>query len=359
MKKISLWTIITILCISLTVVFSFAGCASATAPVAEEPVVEEPAVEEPVVEEPAEVAEQEWEIVDVPKLAPTPYFDRGAEGLVLASEKFGINAYQIGVIDFDPSAQIAIIEDLIARDVDAILACAIDPDSLVPVLKRAMDAGILTMAYSSPVSEEAITWDVRSLDDEAFGRHIWDLLVENMGDSGDYAVLTGQIDTPDHTLWFYAGKEYAEEKYPDLNLVTERIPTDEKLEVAYDTTIDLLSTYPDLKGMIGLGAGNPPGIAKAIRDRGLIGEIAVVGTSLPQMSAEYLKDGSLNVATLWDPLWISYVTAYIAKLELEGQEIYDGMEVPGYDAQLKVDGKIIIPGPWTDFIAENVDEFLF
>ncbi len=354
MKKSLLWLVT----LMLVVTFSLVGCKAAPIVVEEEKpaVVEEV---EGVVEEPEEVAEKEWEIVDVPKLAPTPYFDRGVEGLELASERFGINAYQIGTIDFDPSAQIAIVEDLIARDVDAILVCAIDPDSLIPVLKRAMDAGILTMAYSSPVAEEAITWDIRSLDDEAYGRHIWDLLVEHMGDSGDYAVLTGQIDTPDHTSWFYAGTEYAEKEYPDLNLVTGRIPTDEKLEVAYETTIDLLATYPDLKGVIGLGAGNPPGIAKAIRDKGLIGEIATLGTSLPQMSAEYLKDGSLNVATLWDPLWISYVTAYVAMLELEGKEIHDGMEVPGYDVPLEVDGKIIIPGPWTDYTAENVDEFPF
>ena len=46
-------------------------------------------------------ASEKWVIVDVPKLAPTPYFDRGAMGLKEASEKYGIDAYQIGAIDFD------------------------------------------------------------------------------------------------------------------------------------------------------------------------------------------------------------------------------------------------------------------
>jgi len=303
-------------------------------------------------------ASEKWVIVDVPKLAPTPYFDRGAMGLKEASEKYGIDAYQIGAIDFDSSAQVKIVEDLIARGVDAILVCAIDPNSMVPVLKRAADSGILTMAYSSPVNESAITWDVRSLDDKEFGEHLWDTLVQFMGDSGEYAVLTGQINTPDHTMWFNYGIEYAKAKYPNLKLVTERIPTDEKLEVAYATTIDLLKTYPNLKGIIGLGAGNPPGIAKAIRDKGLIGKIAVVGSTLPSMGKEYLKDGSLSIGSLWDPKGVSFVAAYIAMLTLEKKPITDGMEIPGF-GKIKLNGKVIIPGSYTDFTKENVDNYLF
>ncbi|MCL5986748.1 MAG: substrate-binding domain-containing protein [Actinobacteria bacterium] len=364
MKKYLKMLVVLAVSVSVVFVFSLAGCKPAGT-VATETAAPATETAAPASETTTETtggvitkASKEWVIVDVPKLAPTPYFDRGAQGLKEASEKFGINAYQIGAIDFDSSAQVKIIEDLIAKNVDAILACAIDPNSMVPVLKKAMDSGILTMAYSSPVDESAITWDVRSLDDKEFGEHIWDTLVQFMGDSGEYAVLTGQIDTPDHTMWFNYGTEYAKVKYPNLKLVTERIPTDEKLEVAYSKTIDLLKTYPNLKGFIGLGAGNPPGIAKAIREKGLAGKIAVVGTGLPSMSKEYLKDGSLSIASLWDPKGISIVAAYVAMLTLEGQPVTDGMEVPGF-GKIRVDGKVIIPGSYTDFTAENVDDYPF
>lgn len=372
MKKRLLLVLATVVSLMLVVTLLFTGCkASSTTKTATETtsaetlakeVSTETQTETSAVEEQLMKASKEWVIADVPKLAPTPYFDRGAEGLKLASEKFGIKAYQIGAVDFDPSAQIKIIEDLIAKKVDSILACAIDPNSLVPVLKKAMNSGILTMSYSSPVDESAVKWDVRSLDDKEFGEHLWDTLVQFMGDSGEYAVLTGQIDTPDHTMWFNYGTEYAKNKYPNLKLVTERIPTDEKMEVAYDTTIDLLKTYPSLKGIIGLGAGNPPGIAKALRDKGLKDKVAAVGTGLPSMCADYLKDGSLDIASLWDPLNISYVAAYISLLTLEGKEdqIKTGMEIPDYNGgQIKVNGKVIIPGTYLDFTAENVNDFPF
>ncbi len=354
MKKIYSWTIIIIISFSIIFAFSFTGCAPE-----EEPFIEDPIEEEPFIEEPLEPSEKEWEIVFVPRVMEGTFFDRTEQGLTLASEAFEINAYQRGDIDVDPHSQVTIIEDLIASEVDAILVTPVDPVVVEPVLQRAMEEGILTISYGSPVHMDAVTWDIRALDDEAFGRHIWDLLVEHMGESGDYAVLIGHPEIPEQAIWFDAGISYAEEQYPDLNLVRERIPTEESFELAYDATIDLIEAFPEVEGIIGLGLMNPPGIASAIRDSNLIDEIAVVGTSLPQMSAEYLKDGSLNAATLWDPLWESYTSAYIAKTELEGEEIYDGMECPGYDVPLQVEENIIIPCSWIVFTEENVDEFPF
>ena len=306
----------------------------------------------------AATSKKVWKIVDVPKLSPSPYFDRGLEGLKAASKDFSIDANQVGAVDFDSAAQVKIIEDLIAKGVDAIMVCAIDPNAMVPVLKKAQQKGILTMAYSSPVEESAIKWDVRSLDDKEFGEHIWDTMVKFMGDSGDYAVLTGQIDTPDHTMWFNYGTAYAKTKYPNLHLVTERIPTGESLQVAHDKTIDLIKTYPNLKGIIGLGAGNPPGTAQALEEKGLSGKIVAVGTGLPTMCAEGLKNGSLKVVSLWDPYNISYVAAYVAKMSLEGKPIVDGMEIPNM-GKIRVKGKVIIPGGYTDFTPENYKNYKF
>ncbi len=228
------------------------------------------------------------------------------------------------------------------------------------VLQKAMEAKIITMGYDSITDESGITWAAKSVDYKPFAEHIWDNLVQFMGDSGDYAVLTGQIDTPDHTAWFTFGTEYAAKKYPNLKLVTERIPTNEVLENAYNATNNLLDTYPNLKGIVGLGL-NPPGAAKAIRERNLSGKVAVVGTSLPQMSAEYLKDGSMSICTLYDPKWINYCAVYIAKLTLEGKtaEVVDGMQIPGYDFKLMVDGKNIVTVAPLDFTAKNVDEYGF
>jgi simple sugar transport system substrate-binding protein len=351
MKKTFLWFIVVAMLVSIVASFTLAGCASTPAAATQEAAADEAA--------PAEKSSKVWEIVDIPKLAPHPYFDRGLEGLKKANEDFGINAYQNGAVEADSVAQVQIVNDLIAKGVDAILACALDPNAFVPVLTRAMDEGILTMSYSSPVEESAITWDVRSLDDKEYAEHMLDKLVEFMGsEEAEYVVLTGQIDTPDHLIWFNYIKAHAASKYPNLKLVSEvNIPTEEKAERAYELTLDLVKTYPDLKGIICLGSGGVPGVALANEEKDL--GLATVGTGTPQACARGLKNGSLSLATLWDPANISYVTAWVAYMTLEGNEITDGMVVPNLGSKIKVDGKVIIPGSYTDFTAENVDDYQF
>ena len=63
--------------------------------------------------------------------------------------------------------------------------------------------------------------------------------------SGDYAILTGSLSAPNQNLWIAYAKTYAAEKYPNLNLVTDPIPTEEKQQEAYSKTLDLVKAYPD------------------------------------------------------------------------------------------------------------------
>jgi len=99
---------------------------------------------------------------------------------------------------------------------------------------------------------------------------------------------------------------------------------------------------------------------KLFKKRAKKDEIVVVGITVPSEANAYLKSGDLKIATLWDPSLLGYLTVYVAYQVLEGNEIYDGMEVPNVGKiQLKEDGKTIIMGPPTDFTAENVDQFAF
>ena len=60
--------------------------------------------------------------------------------------------------------------------------------------------------------------------------------------------LTGGLAAANLNTWIDYGLAYAKEKYPNLKLVTERIPTDEKQQEAYRKTLDLLRAYPEPQG---------------------------------------------------------------------------------------------------------------
>lgn len=252
------------------------------------------------------------------------------------------------------------IEDLIAKGVDCIAVAPNDPAALSPVLRKAKNAGILVMDWDTPADPNIVDLSIHQIDDAEYGQHIWDLLVQEMGDSGDYAILTGGLSAANLNGWIDAGLAYAETEYPNLNLVTSRVPTDEKQQIAYQKTLDMLKAYPSLKGIVGVSTPSPLGAAQAVQEKGVADSVAVVGTSLPTDSKPYLEDGSLRVGTLWDPAKLGYLTVYLAKEMLEGNEPVDGQDVPNV-GKITVweDGKTVIMGPPTDFTKENAGQFNF
>ncbi|MTI59041.1 MAG: autoinducer 2 ABC transporter substrate-binding protein [Firmicutes bacterium] len=307
------------------------------------------------------LAEEDYTILVMPKLVGIPYFNASEIGAIQAGKDLGVEVIYAGPTQADAAAQVKMIEDYISRGVDAIAVAPNDPAALTPLLKKAREEGILVLDWDTPADKDLVDYSIHQIDDQAYGEHIVDLLVEEMGtEKGDYAILTGGLSAANLNSWIDYGLKYAAEKYPGLNLVTERIPTDEKQQEALSKTLNLLRAYPSLKGIIGVSTPAPIGAAQAVEERGVEDEVAVVGTALPNDSRPYLKSGALRVATLWEPNKLGYLTVYVALEALKGNKIIDGMEVPKVGAlEVWDDGKTIIMGPPTDFTAENVDKFNF
>lgn len=146
---------------------------------------------------------------------------------------------------------------------------------------KAKQRGIKVLDWDTPADPRVVDLSVHQIDDQQYGQHIWDLLVKEMGESGDYAVVTGGLSAANLNSWIDAGLSYAKTRYPSLHLVTDKVPSDEKQQLAYQKTLDLIKAYPSLKGVIGVSTPAPLGAAQAVQEKGMSGSIAVVGTALP------------------------------------------------------------------------------
>lgn len=301
--------------------------------------------------------DDEFEIATVVKITGIPWFNRMEVGVERAADELGVNAYQIGPADADPAQQVRMVEDLISQGVDAICVTPNDATALEPVFNRAREAGIVIITHESP-DQRGKDYDLELIDNENFGRHHWDMLAEYMGGEGQYAIFVGSLTVPLHNLWADVGLEYAATQYPDMELVTERIPCGEDQELSKQRTLELLQAYPDLAGIVGFGSLGPPGAAQALREKGMIDEVAVVGTVLPAHAAQYLQDGSMDHGILWDPADAGYAMTWVALQMLQGNEIVDGMNVPGM-GQVVIDGDVIKVDAMIDITGENAESFGF
>jgi len=297
------------------------------------------------------------EIATVVKITGIPWFNRMEVGVKKAAQDLGVNAYQVGPADADPAQQVKMVEDLISKGVKAICVTPNDAKALEPVFNRARQQGIIIVTHESP-DQKGKDYDLELIDNVKFGQHHWDMLVKHMGPKGKYAIFVGGLTVPLHNLWADEGIKYAKEKYPELELVTERIPCGEDQELSKQKTLELLKAYPDLGGIVGFGSLGPPGAAQALKEKGLTDKVAVVGTVLPGHAAPYLKDKSLDHGILWDPADAGYAMTWIAKQLVEGKKLTNGMDIPGI-GKVVIEGEVIKVDAMIDITAENTDSFGF
>jgi simple sugar transport system substrate-binding protein len=308
--------------------------------------------------------DQDFEIVVVPKDSTNPWFVRMETGVKEFAEETGLNIYQKGPSETDATMQAQVIKDLIAAKVDAICVVPVDPGALEPVLKEAMDAGIIVVAHEG-ASLENCNYDIEAFSNEQYGAFIMDNLAEAMGEEGLYTTMVGHVTNASHNEWADGGVAHQKEAYPNMTLLEEepRVESEDNGDVAYQKAKELLKKYPDLKGIMGTSSFDAPAIARAIQELGLTGKVFTSGTGMPAANAELLKSGAVNSLTLWDPALAGKAMAAMAVKLLKGEKIEDGCDlgVEGYtELKFKAGSEKVLEGKgWIVITAENVDSFGF
>lgn len=345
---------LSILLIALLVVI-VAGCgAQPAAPAekpAEEPKAEAPAAtEEPAAEAPAATeeaaaeapaAEGDLTFVTVVKIAGINWFNRMEEGVVKWGKDNGVNATLVGPAEADAAQQIPIIEDLIAQGVDALCIIPMDPTQLDPVLKKAMDAGIVVVTHEAS-NQGNMDYDIEAFDNKAFGAGLMDRLAAEMGEEGEYAVFVGSLGSQTHNEWADGGIEQQKKAYPNMKMVGDKNESFDDAEVAYQKAKEILAAYPNIKGFQGSASTDVAGIGRAIEEAGLQDEVAVVGTSLPSIAGDLLFSGAIDAIGFWDPAVAGAACNQMALMKIKGEEVGVGADL-GIDGYKKLigEGKVL------------------
>ena len=297
-------------------------------------------------------------IVFVFKLVGIPYGNVCERGAKNAAKDLGINVKFCGPAKGgDVPGQIRIIETQISRGVDAIVISPNDPNSVKPVIAKAMRRGIKVFTWDSDAPGTERIFYVAAADDVGIGEDIMDKLAKDIGGKGKVGIMSGgqgALNLNQHVEGVMNGLK----KYPKIELAKPIIYNDEQPQKAQSGVAGLLQRYPDLAGIACVNSPSPPGAARAIIAAGKAGKVKIWGLSLPSENKQYIKDGVVSGLILWDPAKLTYLTAKLVNDYLDGKRPVDGMEVEGI-GKLKVgkNGIIIMPG--VVITKENVEQFDF
>jgi len=299
-----------------------------------------------------------YTMVSIPKLRAT-WFDRLEVGLKKAGEQFGIKVSQQAPAAADEAQQVRLIEDAVNQGNNAILVVPNDAKSIEPVFARAHGQKIVTVTHESPNQKNA-DYDVEMIDNKAFGEAALEAMVKGMGaKEGEFVVFVGSLTVPAHNIWADAALELAKKKYPGLKEVAKRFPASEDQNLARQTALDVITAHPNIKAFLCFGSQGAPGAAQAVREKGLIGKITVIGTTAPSQAGPFLKDGSFTTAILWDPAEAGYAMVYLAKTVLDGKKssIGPNFAIPTLGKPLSVKGNTLVYDRPLLVTKDNVDQF--
>ena len=198
----------------------------------------------------------------------------------------------------DLAEQVNLVEQMIARQVNAIVIAPADSKALVTVLKRAKDAGILVVNIDNKLDAEVLRQAGLAVpfvgpDNRAGARKVGEALAKLLKAGDKVAIIEG-ITTAFNGQQRRLGFEDAM-KAAGLNIVTVQSGNWE-MEKANTVAAAILSEHPDLEAILCANDNMALGAVAAIQTAGRTGKVLVVGFDNVGAIRPMLADGRV-VAT--------------------------------------------------------------
>ncbi len=289
----------------------------------------------------------------------TPWFSRHELGVMEGAKLNGGEGKYKAHVYATPQKQAEIIDSFVEEGANALLVVPNDAKSLETSFKKAKDKGVAVITHESPHQVNA-DFDVELLDNQKFGVLMMDEFAKFVGDkTGKYAIYVGSLTVPAHNIWADAAVERQKEKYPEFECIG-RYPVSENREISGKTILSLMRKHPDLIGVICMGSEGAPGVAKILKEKGLKDKIVVIGVTTPNDAREYLEQGYIMEACLWDPAEAAKIQTLIARMVLDGKkdQLKKGFSIEGYGEPV-YDGNTLIFDKPLLITKENVADFNF
>jgi len=295
----------------------------------------------------------------MPKLMGIGYFNACRKGAEEAARELGVALTFDGPPVDRVELQTQMIDEWIALGYDVIAVAPNDPEVIAPALKRARDAGIVTLTWdadANPASSGRALF-VNQAPAEAVGNLLVDLMASATGGKGKTVIVTGSATAPNQNAWMAVMERRMKEQYPAMVLLQTLVPEEDQNR-ARQMTRDVLNAHDDLAGIWGITSVALPAVAEAVHQSGRSGRVHVTGLSLPSTVKSYVQDETIQSFVLWNPVDLGYLTVQVAS-RLAARPLEPGTASFGRLRGIQVTGDEVILGPPLLFDKKNIDQYDF
>lgn len=258
-------------------------------------------------------------------------------GCLQAAKDFDVDVEVIMPPEATAVVQKQKVEDLLTAGVQAIAISPLDADNQVEWLNSVADrVPLITHDSDCPQSKRLM---YIGMDNYAAGRMCGELVKKALPDGGQVLLCIGRLEQDNSkyrrqgvidvlmgrdrdAAWYQQNVdawdpndgEISNDTYTIVATVTDQ----GKPEVALAKSEDAITTWPDLKAMVGLFEYNPPACYQAIRKANLLGKIQLIGFDENDVTLQAIKDGECVGTVVQNPYEYGYQSVRVLKEILAG-----------------------------------------
>lgn len=300
-------------------------------------------------------------ITFLPKNLGNPYFETSNKGGEEAIGEFGGTFEQVGPSEATPTSQVQYIQTAAQQGVGGLVISANDPSAICDALDEARSAGVKVVTFDSDTDAECRDLFINQATAEGIAKVQVDLIAEQIGDSGQVAVLSAAANATNQNAWIELMKTDLAANHPNIELV-DVVYGDDDDQTSFDRTAALLQTYPNLKGIVSPTTVGIAAAGRYLSTSEYKGKVALTGLGTPNQLREYVQDGTITAFALWNPADLGYLSAFATKALIDGQ--ITGAEGDTFEAgklgefTVGADATVLLGDPYV-FDSSNIADFDF
>ncbi len=266
------------------------------------------------------------------------FFNQIKQSVNKEADKLGITVFTVDARG-DSATQVNQIQDLITKEVDAIIYIPAGATAASVPVKAAQDAGIPVITVDrNPADAPGNTFI--ATDSVAAAKTLGEWVAKKMGGKAKYAIIQGQLGTTPE-IDRNKGFNEALKDYPGMELVAKQASTMWMQDEGFKIAQDMLQRDPEINMFFGRADALALGAAQAVKVANLPQEVVVIGFDGDVAGLEAVKKGVLDAT-------MTQQTQHMGRLALNSAvDLINGKSVPKEQLQ---NGTLTTK--------ENVDKFI-
>jgi len=253
-----------------------------------------------------------------------PFFVDLKDGAEAMAEEMGVEILTVDAQD-DAASQLSSVEDLLIKQIDALIVNPVDGNAVVSAITAANDAGVPVITVDRGAEGGDVVSHIAS-DNVAGGEMAGDFIAEQLGEEAKVVELQG---IPGTSAARDRGKGFnqAMDKYPGMEVIARQPAGFDRAE-GMTVMENILQGNPEIDAVFAHNDNMALGAMEAIAAAGRSDEIMIVGFDAIDDAREAVKEGEMAATVAQKPGLMGEMAVETAIKVVNGEEVEEYTPVP-------------------------------